>query len=386
MHILRLVSDPIDVNQFSIEGSGGQLKIEPSVISLCNSLLVVDGELDNSDGSLTFDLNVDADRLDEELIRALHPLGKDNADTTEKPDAAPAIIPRGVVHVKADDFTYGGFTWSQVQADVHLDGDNTQVQIGQADLCGIATTGALGFSPRGVSLRIAPTATDASFQETVNCLWHRQVKAVAQYDLTGDINLPPTRENLIRSMSGHMEFSSDKGRIAYASVLMKIFSVLNITEMFTGGQSDLTEKGFGYTKAYAKAEIKEGKVQFSEILLDGNSLKITGQGTIALDTREADIKLLAAPLKTIDRVVNKIPIVNYIAGGSLISIPLRITGPLADIKVSLMSPSAVGEGLLNIMGRTLKAPFKLVQSASKFAVEESSREILPAAAPRSDAP
>ena len=127
-------------------------------------------------------------------------------------------------------------------------------------------------------------------------------------------------------------------------------------------------------------------MQFSEILLDGNSLKITGQGTIALDTREADIKLLAAPLKTIDRVVNKIPIVNYIAGGSLISIPLRITGPLADIKVSLMSPSAVGEGLLNIMGRTLKAPFKLVQSASKFAVEESSREILPDAAPRSDAP
>ena len=256
----------------------------------------------------------------------------------------------------------------------------------QANLCGISTVGELGISPRGVSLHVTPTARGASLQETVNCLWQKPVKAQAQYDLTGEINLPPVRENPVRSMSGHMELSSDNGRIAYASVLMKIFSVLNITEMFTGGHSDLTEKGYGYTKAYAKAEIRGGKLLFSEILLDGNSLKITGQGVIALDTRQADITLLAAPLKTIDRIVNKIPIVNYIAGGSLISIPLRITGPLANVKVSPMSPSAVGEGLLNIMGRTLKAPFKLVQSASEFAVEESSRAIQRTAESPAEAP
>jgi len=386
LHLLRLLSDPIDVNQFSIEGSSGQLKMEPSVISLCNSLLVLDGEIHNIGGSLTFDLNVDADQLDEELIRALESIGKDKTDVAEKSDAASGFVPRGAVHVKTSNFSYGGYTWSQVRADIRIEGSATDVQIHQANLCGISTVGTLGFSPRGVSLRIIPSATGESLQETGNCLWQRQIKAQAYYDLTGEINLPPTRKNPTRSMSGHMEFSSDNGRIAYASGLMKIFSVLNITEVFTGGQSDLTEKGFGYTKAYAKAEIKEGKVQFSEILLDGNSLKITGQDAIALDTREADIKLLAAPLKTIDRVVNKIPIVNYIAGGSLISIPLRITGPLADIKVFPMSPSAVGEGLLNIMGRTLKAPFKLVQSASEFAVEESSREIPQDAAPRSDAP
>jgi hypothetical protein len=386
VHILTLIADPIDIKQFAIEGDGGQLKIAPSVVSLCDSLLVVDGEVDASGGSLVFDINADADRLDEEFIRAIISTDKKKAGEAGKPDSLSATAPRGTIHVRAADFSYGGFNWSPVQADVHVDGDNTQVQIDQADLCGIATTGALGFSPRGVSLHIVPTATDASFQETVTCLWHRQVKAAAQYDLTGEINLPPTRENLVRSMSGHMEFSSDKGRIAYSSVLMKIFSVLNITEVFTGGQSDLTEEGFGYSKAYTKAEIKEGKIQFTEILLDGNSLKITGQGDIALDTREADIRLLAAPLKTIDRMIDKIPIVNYIAGGSLISIPLRITGPLADIKVSPMSPSAVGEGLLKIMERTLKAPFKMVRSASEFAVEESSREILQAAEPPADAP
>ncbi len=380
LHFLGLVSDPIDVRQFSIDGSGGRLKIEPSEVSVCNSLLSIDGVVDRSDGNLTIDLNVDADRLDEELIRILLSMDKDKAETSKKATAASAMTLRGAVHVKANDFTYGGFTWSQVQSDIRLDGDNTQVQINQADLCGISTTGKLGFSPLGVSLHITPRATGASLQETANCLWSKPVKAQAKYDLTAEINLPPTPENQARSMSGHMEFSSDNGTIEYSNVLMKVFSVLNVTEIFTGGKSDLTEAGYGYTKAYAKAGIGGGKLQFSEILLDGNALKITGQGVIDLDTRKTDIRLLAAPLKTIDRIVNKIPIINYIAGGSLISIPLHVTGPLTDIKVTPMSPSAVGEGLLNLMGRTLKAPFKLVQSATEFAVEESSRLSTPSTA------
>ena len=152
--------------KFSIDGRGGRLKIEPSEVSVCNSQLSVDGIVDSSDGNLTVDLNLDADRLDEELIRTLYPIDNDNTETSKQTAAASAITPRGAVHLKANDFIYGGFTWSQVQADVRLDGDNTRVQIKQADLCGISTTGQLGFSPRGVSLHITPTATDASLQET----------------------------------------------------------------------------------------------------------------------------------------------------------------------------------------------------------------------------
>jgi hypothetical protein len=386
LRFLSLLPEPIDVGRFSIHGSGRQLKIDPSEISLCGSRLIVDGVLDNSSGNLDVDLNVDADQLDEELVRALFSPGKDKAEGSNKPGDAQAIHPRGVIHVKANNFTYGGHTWSPVQADVHVDGNAARVRVGQANLCGISTLGVLGFSPQGVSLRISLTANDAPLQETIKCLWHKPVNAAALYDLTGEISLPPSRENPARSLSGHVEFSSENGNIAYANVLMKIFSVLNVTEVFTGGRSDLSEDGYGYAKAYAKAQIDGGKVQIEEILVDGNSLKITGQGNISLGAGEADITLLAAPLKTIDRIVNKIPVINYIAGGSLITIPLRLTGPLTDIKVKPIRPSAVGEGVLNIMERTLKAPFKLVQGASEFVVEESSRTIPRATESPADGP
>lgn len=369
LHIRGLVSDPIDVADFSIAGSGHQITIAPSEISLCNSLLFVDGVVDHG-GGLAFDLNVEADRLDEELIRLLGSVGKEKRDAPGKKGPPPAVVPRGDVHLTAGDFTFGGFSWSRVDADIRIDGSDTGVVVHQADLCGISTTGKISFSPGGMSLHITPTARGVSLQESAGCLWHRPVQADARYDLTGEIDLPPSRKNPVQLMSGQLEFSSDNGRIEYANVLMKIFSVLNVTEIFTGGKSDLTEKGYGYTRAYVKAEIGGGKLLLNEILLDGNSLKITGQGSIDLKDRQVDVTLLAAPLKTIDRIVNRIPIISYIAGGSLISVPLRVEGEMSDLSVVPVPPSAVGRGLLHLMERTLKAPFKMMEDAAELVSEQ----------------
>lgn len=362
VRFLNVTSAPIEVSRFAVAGSGGRLTIEPSEVSLCNSLLIVHGDVGRSDDGLEIDLNVDADRLDEELIRMARPAEEKKANTAEK--SSPEV--RGVIRVNANEFTYKTYTCNQVQADVRLEGDTTRIQIGQASLCGIAANGSLAFSPRGLSLHIVPEAKAVSLQDAAVCLLRRPVRADARFDLSGQIRLPETRNDPLPLLSGNLEFLSENGRIEYGSVLMKIFSVLNITEVFAG-KSDLTERGYGYSQFHANAEIEGGQLRFDEILMDGNSLKLTGQGAIDLKKGEVNILLLAAPLKTVDRIVNKLPIINYLAGGSLISIPLRLTGKLDDISVVPMSPSAVGKGLLNLMGRVLKSPFKLVEGVESLA-------------------
>jgi hypothetical protein len=366
VHLLNVTPDPIEVSRFAVAGSGDRLTIEPSEVSLRNSQMVVHGSVVRSDDGLEIDLDVDADRLDEDLIRMAQATDSKDAKAPEEAGEKSALRPHGVVRVNANEFSYKDYTWQQVQADVRLNGDSTRIQIDRANLCGIATTGELTFSPRGLSLQIVPAAEAVSLEETVKCLLDKPLRAKAQYDLSGQLWLPETQNDIIPSMTGDLEFSSENGRIEYSGVLMKIFSVLNIAEVFTG-KSDLTEEGYGYTRCHAKAEIKDGQINFNEILMDGNSLKLTGQGGIDLKKGEVDILLLAAPLKTVDRIVNKLPIINYLAGGSLISIPLRLTGKLNDISVVPMSPSAVGKGLLNIMGRVLKSPFKLVEGVESLA-------------------
>jgi hypothetical protein len=69
-------------------------------------------------------------------------------------------------------------------------------------------------------------------------------------------------------------------------------------------------------------------------------------------------------------VVSKIPLVNYVLKGTLISIPLRITGKLDDPRIIILSPTAVGKGMLGIMKRTLLLPVKIIEPVIPLNQEE----------------
>jgi hypothetical protein len=94
--------------------------------------------------------------------------------------------------------------------------------------------------------------------------------------------------------------------------------------------------------------------------MDGNTLTLTGKGTIDLNNNALDLTLLVAPLKTVDRLVDKIPLVGDIIG-DIISIPFGVKGDVKDPKVVPLSPSAIGADLMGIMLKTLKLPVKIFQ-------------------------
>ena len=97
------------------------------------------------------------------------------------------------------------------------------------------------------------------------------------------------------------------------------------------------------------------------MVMEGEAMKITGQGRVDLQSTIADIILLVAPLLRLGRV-------NV---GSLILIPLKVEGPIKDLNVVPMSPEAVGRGVLNVMERMLKAPYKMVEGSADWVSIES---------------
>ena len=90
-------------------------------------------------------------------------------------------------------------------------------------------------------------------------------------------------------------------------------------------------------------------------------MHLVGQGEIDIANNSIDLTVLVAPFKTVDYLVNKIPLVNYVLKDTLISIPLRITGKLDDPTIIILSPTAVGKGVLGIMKRTLLLPVKIIE-------------------------
>jgi len=71
--------------------------------------------------------------------------------------------------------------------------------------------------------------------------------------------------------------------------------------------------------------------------------------------------VLVAPFTTIDKIVSKVPVVNYILQDTLVSILVTVSGRFGNAEVKLMPASAVGDGVLSILKRTVKALVKIVE-------------------------
>jgi hypothetical protein len=173
-----------------------------------------------------------------------------------------------------------------------------------------------------------------------------------------------TAQTLMQNINGDVQFYASKGRFQAGRsfrILIKIFSILNVTEIFKGKLSNPETDGFAFNTIRAKADLQNGKIVLNEMIIDGTSMNLVCQGYIDLVNKRMDVTALAAPLKTIDFFVKRTPIIKDIFGDSLISIPVGIKGHLENPSVTPLPPSKVGSGLLGIIKRTLQLPVKIIQ-------------------------
>jgi hypothetical protein len=76
--------------------------------------------------------------------------------------------------------------------------------------------------------------------------------------------------------------------------------------------------------------------------------------------RTKHLTLLATTFKKTDVVIKKTPLMRDILGNSLVTFPIRISGDIENPKFESIPPSAVAEGIVSMMGRTLGLPFKII--------------------------
>jgi len=134
-----------------------------------------------------------------------------------------------------------------------------------------------------------------------------------------------------------------------------------VTQIFLGKVPDLAHDGFAYNSLSIKGTLSDGELKIGEAVLDGSSMNIVAQGTVDVRTGKVEITALASPLKTIDTILRKIPVVRYILGGSLVSVAVKAEGDLDDPTVSILPPSAVVKGFLGVVERVLRLPVRIFE-------------------------
>jgi len=356
---LRQLGLPATIEAFSLKADQQRLHLTSKALALDHRQIHVDADVDMSEQGILFRLDAAADGID--LERTLAALKKVDRKFAGGRDPTRWSVPvKGTAHIKLDRLTYGRFEWKPFYCDISSERNAIHIAVREASLCGVSTPGTVEIFPGKMAVHVLPDVKGGDLASTIDCLARESIKISGAFDAKGDIRGEGTGESLIRSLKGPIRFVSQNGRIDRFGLLMNIFSLLNITEIFRGQLPDLRSQGFFYHSITMDGHLKDGRVHLEKALLDGSSMNIAATGQIDLLKQDLDLAVFAAPFKTADRVLRMLPVIGYILDDTLVSIAVRVTGDMNHPKVDYLPASMLGSDLLGIMKRTLKAPIEVL--------------------------
>jgi hypothetical protein len=110
----------------------------------------------------------------------------------------------------------------------------------------------------------------------------------------------------------------------------------------------------------AKGRFEGGEFLVEEGFFDSDAARIAVNGKVDLLGDRSHLNVLVGLLSSVDRITGAIPILGDVLGGTLIAVPVSVSGDIRDPLVVPLGPRAISDRLLGVFERTLKLPGKLV--------------------------
>ncbi len=238
-------------------------------------------------------------------------------------------------------------------------GPDLAIDIIAAGLCGLEISGTYHSDPERLQEYTLTTPADrtARFQDTLPCL------GIKQDVIEGDFTL---QARLLRRQGRWQGKSaaihSENGTILRMRLLSQIFKVINITDLFAS-TGQYPGKGVAYSQLDLESEISNNELIIDRAVIRGQGLNLFGRGRLNLATLDSDLIILIAPLKTLDAILARVPLVGRIIGGenaTLVTIPVGVKGNIREPKISLLPPEAIGDAVIEMVKETLLLPFRIL--------------------------
>ena len=168
-------------------------------------------------------------------------------------------------------------------------------------------------------------------------------------------------ETILKTLDGKASVLISEGNIKKITVLSKIISIMNISNYLTLHLPKLGEEGIPFETITGDFALEDGVAKTENLFMKSRVMRVSAIGSVNLITGEIDMIMGFQILKTIDLIVNKIPVFGYILTGedeNLFTTYFKVTGTLEEPEVKSMNFRALGEGTLHIFDRIFSFPLK----------------------------
>ncbi len=234
--------------------------------------------------------------------------------------------------------------------------------------------GGSGTEPRyQTDFRLA----DAAAQQLLRALDERQESyphgfitgtLTAQGDITAKGN---TAQEWKQSALGNVRFHLVDGTLKRFSVLSKVFSLLNVSQLLKLQLPDMVSGGMPYSEINASFAIRDGVVATNDLFIDSDAMNISLIGNINLARDDIDMRIGVKPLQTVDKVVSHLPVVGWILTGrdkALVTAYFEAKGKLSDPTVNAVPVKSLTKGVFDIFKRVFQLPVKLMTDTGEVIV------------------
>ncbi|GFE60955.1 DUF3971 domain-containing protein [Geobacter sp. AOG2] len=181
--------------------------------------------------------------------------------------------------------------------------------------------------------------------------------------LSGDLTARgATLADLKKTALGNVKLKLEKGTLRKFNVLSKMFSILNVSQLLKFQLPDMVSGGMPYNDIHGSFAFSDGSVATQNLFINSNAMNISVIGTADMVNEDLNFTIGVQPLQTVDKIVNRIPVVGWLLTGkgkSVVTAYFEAKGKWSDPQVSAIPVKSMAKGALNIFKRVFELPVKL---------------------------
>jgi uncharacterized protein YhdP len=172
-----------------------------------------------------------------------------------------------------------------------------------------------------------------------------------------------TLDEIKRSLKGKVSLTCSEGSLKKFSVLSKVFSILNLSQLLKGQLPDMVSGGMPFNRISSTFSVENGIAETKDLQIDSDAINISMVGKFNLLAEDLDLTVGVKPLQTVDKIVSHIPIVGWVLTGknrSIINAYFEAKGPWENPRVRPIPVKSLAKGVFNIFKRVFQLPAKLI--------------------------
>jgi uncharacterized protein involved in outer membrane biogenesis len=188
-------------------------------------------------------------------------------------------------------------------------------------------------------------------------------EATGSLNLSGELSaVGASMADLKKTVSGTMQIKLEKGKLRKFNVLSKVLSILNFSQLLKFQLPDMVSGGMPYDEITGEIVVKDGIASSQDLFISSDAINMSIIGKADIVKEELDLTIGVQPLQTVDKIVNRIPVVGWLLKGkdnSLLTVFFEAKGPWSDPQVSAIPVKSMAKGVFNVFRRVFELPMRL---------------------------